>query len=373
MATLTVTSIGLSNAYIDVRITFDVTQSVANNSSTITITKLEVRDKLGYMGSFWAQGSILVDGSTAVNMRFSGTIGSAVNLLSKDWSTVNIGSVGGSANTPINPITVTHAANGTKSVSVAIQSFSIYRPSDGASVVHTDSTDTMTLPVINRVYTNTINHWATGFKNGEGNNPNGSGFHLGGTTFTAAYGSSTVLDASRALTIPKGFYLSSTFGTRYINGAWTSYPMGTSVAQKDSAGSFEYDYYPGGYTITYNLGGGTNNSANPTTYNVLYGVTFSAPTRAGYTFKGWTIGGKTVTGINPGANATFSSADDLYTKLASRTTGNVVVTAVWEAQGLVYIDNGAGFDAYQVYVDNGTSWDQYVPYIDNGTGWDQCS
>lgn len=40
--------------------------------------------------------------------------------------------------------------------------------------------------------------------------------------------------------------------------------------------------------------------------------------------------------------------------------------------GLVYIDNGATIDAYQVYIDNGTSWDLCIPYIDNGTGWDQC-
>ncbi len=37
------------------------------------------------------------------------------------------------------------------------------------------------------------------------------------------------------------------------------------------------------------------------------------------------------------------------------------------AQGVVYIDNGTSFDAYQVYIDNGTSWDLYIPYIDNGT------
>lgn len=37
-----------------------------------------------------------------------------------------------------------------------------------------------------------------------------------------------------------------------------------------------------------------------------------------------------MTGINEGCNATFSSADDLYTKLATRTTGNKALTARWE-------------------------------------------
>lgn len=38
--------------------------------------------------------------------------------------------------------------------------------------------------------------------------------------------------------------------------------------------------------------------------------------------------------------------------------------------GLVYIDNGSGWDAHQVYIDNGTSWDLHMLYIDNGTSWD---
>lgn len=38
--------------------------------------------------------------------------------------------------------------------------------------------------------------------------------------------------------------------------------------------------------------------------------------------------------------------------------------------GLVYIDNGTKFEAYQCYIDNGSSWDLYIPYIDNGSSWD---
>lgn len=40
--------------------------------------------------------------------------------------------------------------------------------------------------------------------------------------------------------------------------------------------------------------------------------------------------------------------------------------------GMVYIDNGSGFDIYQCYIDNGENWDLHIPYIDNGSGWDQC-
>ena len=40
--------------------------------------------------------------------------------------------------------------------------------------------------------------------------------------------------------------------------------------------------------------------------------------------------------------------------------------------GLVYIDNGSGFEPCEVYIDNGESWDRCVLYIDNGTSWDLC-
>ncbi len=181
-------------------------------------------------------------------------------------------------------------------------------------------------------YTDTIAHWTWGFKNSEGNNGNKNAFLIATTTFTKAYGNSIHYVSSDATTIPNGFYLTDSFssGSYTSDGSWTSYKIGTYFTQPAKTTHVEYNYYPTTYTITYNLNGGTNNSANPSTYNVLYGVTFAKPTRSGYTFLRWTINGSTVTGINPGANATFSSADDMYSKLKSRTTGNVTVTAVWQ-------------------------------------------
>jgi hypothetical protein len=41
-------------------------------------------------------------------------------------------------------------------------------------------------------------------------------------------------------------------------------------------------------------------------------------------------------------------------------------------RGLVYIDNGSGFEAYQCYIYNGTEWELYMPYVDNGTDWELC-
>lgn len=221
-------------------------------------------------------------------------------------------------------------------------------------------------------YTNTISHWLWGF-NGEGNNGGGTAYNIANTTFIKTYGSTVTYTASDATTIPNGCYLASGFGSGSYADTWTGYNFGTSFTQPAKSTSVEYDYLPYTYTITYNLNGGTNSSSNPSTYNVLYGVTFSDPTLAGAKFLGWYINGTKVTGINPGENATFSSASDLYSRLSARMTGNITVEAKWEAQGLVYIDNGSSFDAYQIFIDNGSSWDQYVPYIDNGSSWDLYS
>jgi hypothetical protein len=82
-------------------------------------------------------------------------------------------------------------------------------------------------------------------------------------------------------------------------------------------------------------------------------VTFAAST--GYGIDTHTVNG-----------STFTSGD------SHTVTAAVSVVATAKALGLVYIDNGTEFEAYQIYIDNGTGWDLYAPYIDNGTDWDLC-
>lgn len=207
-------------------------------------------------------------------------------------------------------------------------------------------------------YTNSISHWAGGFKNKEGNNSSKTWFALKTTTFSKNYGETFSMNDSLATAIPNGFYLMGRFGTSSLEGTWKTYEKPYSITQPAKELNFEYDYYPYDYSITYNLDGGTNNSANPSTYNVLYGVSLKNPTKTGYTFLGWYEGNKKVTGINEGANATFSSSNDLYTKLSARKTGNVTLTAKWKANSLTirYHSNGAfGGNKYE----NG-SWQNNV-------------
>lgn len=178
-------------------------------------------------------------------------------------------------------------------------------------------------------FTNTIDHWSWGYKNSEGNNGAKTAFKLGSTTWTQKIDTTCIMDSSRAMTIPNGFYLDSHYGSSSIAGSWTHYDIGSSFVQPAKNCTFEYDYQPYEYNIIYEMNGGINNENNPSSYTVLYGVTFQAPTRSGYTFSGWQINGDPVTGINPGANATFSDVNDLYTKCAERTTGNIIVQALW--------------------------------------------
>lgn len=174
-------------------------------------------------------------------------------------------------------------------------------------------------------------HWAGGFQNQEGNNKDKDCLFLNTTTFSSSYNSKYVLDSSKKVTIPNGYSLYQTFGSNDVSsdGSWQRYPFGTQVTQKSKQMKFEYGYNPNTYKITYNLNGGTNNSANPTSYTVLYGVSLKNPTRTGYTFDGWYIGGTKVTGINEGKKANFASSAELYSELAKRTIGDVALEARW--------------------------------------------
>ena len=71
------------------------------------------------------------------------------------------------------------------------------------------------------------------------------------------------------------------------------------------------------YDITYELDGGTNAEGNPDTYTVEQDITLSAPTRAGYTFTGWTWDGQT----EPQTTVNLA---------AGSVTGDLTFTANWQ-------------------------------------------
>ena len=90
--------------------------------------------------------------------------------------------------------------------------------------------------------------------------------------------------------------------------------------------TWHYNFKPGEkYTITYNLNGGANNSANPKYYTVKSDtITLKNPTKKGYIFAGWYNGSKKVTVIEKGS------------------TGNITLTAKWTANKYTVKFDGNG-------------------------------
>lgn len=82
------------------------------------------------------------------------------------------------------------------------------------------------------------------------------------------------------------------------------------------------------YTIEYVLGGGTNHTGNPTSYNVTQlPITLKDPVKTGYTFLGWYEGGSRIT------------------SLANGKVGNRTLTAQWQAnsyQVVFHANDGSG-------------------------------
>nr|MCQ2575049.1 InlB B-repeat-containing protein [Alphaproteobacteria bacterium] len=82
------------------------------------------------------------------------------------------------------------------------------------------------------------------------------------------------------------------------------------------------DNEPTEYKITYNLDGGTNNSKNPTTYNIKTPSTIiAAPEKSGYTFAGWCTDAERIQNCSTTVN------------IGGGNTGNITLYAKWEAKG----------------------------------------
>ena len=98
------------------------------------------------------------------------------------------------------------------------------------------------------------------------------------------------------------------------------------------------------YTITYDLGGGSVTTDNPTSYTVESGlITLVNPNRVGYTFAGWTG-----TGLNEPA---------MTVTIAAGSTGNRKYTATWAARQLTLTDNAGNGNAINTAAGDGMYYD----------------
>ena len=93
------------------------------------------------------------------------------------------------------------------------------------------------------------------------------------------------------------------------------------------------------YNITYNLDNGSwpSGATHPATYNVTQTINVTNPTRANYTFTGWTV---TTAPTNWGSGS--SSSGDTSFKIAAGTYGNIALKATWsqDAFTVTYNLNG---------------------------------
>jgi len=177
-------------------------------------------------------------------------------------------------------------------------------------------------------------YWLCNLQYGEGENVGNNAVCIGRTILTIPYGEEYMFDEDDfSAPTPNGFVNSTNWSSSAFTGVWTDYAIGVDWVTQPAYDTYSEHYcYPIDYTITYNLDGGTNSESNPSTYNVLYGVTFAEPTRDGYVFVGWVDeNGNPITGINEGADATHSDAQELVDKLNSRTVGNRTITAKWQS------------------------------------------
>jgi uncharacterized repeat protein (TIGR02543 family) len=87
------------------------------------------------------------------------------------------------------------------------------------------------------------------------------------------------------------------------------------------------------------------------------GITLPIPTRENHIFLGWATDPYATSGITGRYNP-----DD-----------NVTFYAIWKCKGNVYINDGSGFNPYQVLINDGSGWNQYIPYIYTEAGWEVYS
>ena len=110
-----------------------------------------------------------------------------------------------------------------------------------------------------------------------------------------------------------GYFDATSGGTKYYNANGSS----AKNWDKTAAATLYAQWNLVNYTITYNLNGGNVSTANPASYNVTTNTfTLNNPTRAGYTFVGWT-----------GSNG---ETPQTTVQIAKGSTENKTYTANWE-------------------------------------------
>lgn len=171
------------------------------------------------------------------------------------------------------------------------------------------------------------------------------------------------------------------WGTKYIWGTTTrdpDYSEGYTVTLDANGGICDADFLTSEIITTYDFSGWGNRESDPTytfesdtvyTQTSNYtayaiwsptetngSITLPTPTRGGYKFLGWS-----------------TDPYDIDSIIGECTPiEDMVLYAIWEPTGLVYIYDGE-FSPYQVWIYDDSGWSQYIPYIYTESGWEMYS
>ena len=113
-------------------------------------------------------------------------------------------------------------------------------------------------------------------------------------TVTFNEGAHGSITTQRVFTLPDGSTFPTPPGVTADSGyTFDGWPNMPATVTEDK--TYTAQYTPVEYDITYELNGGSVSGTNPVTYNVTTpDITLINPTKAGYTFEGWTGTGLSV-------------------------------------------------------------------------------
>ena len=123
------------------------------------------------------------------------------------------------------------------------------------------------------------------------------------------------------------------------------------------------------YTVSYDANGGSGAPSSQIKYSgVSLKLSSTIPTRANYTFKGWSTNPSGSVVYAAGGTYTANASATLYAVWESSSSGGEGILVI-EENGLVRIYNNSTFDEYQPYIYDGTNQNLAVPYIHDGASW----
>lgn len=122
-------SVEIQDGSLYTRLYYDVSQNISANTSTVRITRVEVRNTAGSEYQAYLKGTIKIDSYTAVTMSYSNTLGCAIDFSSSYNGCGDSGADGGlNTGWSSSAVTVSHNADGSKDITFAISLSIIRRP-----------------------------------------------------------------------------------------------------------------------------------------------------------------------------------------------------------------------------------------------------